>query len=343
MSFDLKTIAEHVGGRLDGPGDLVIERLCGIERAGEGDLSFVGSAKYARHLETTGASALIVSEDLECSRPAIRAADPTLAFNRALHLFAPKRTDLFPPGTHPEASVDPSATIGDGVHVGARAVVAAGCVVGDGSVVGAGTVLSRGVTVGRDCVLYPTACIQHDCVLGDRVIVHSGAVIGSDGFGFARDPDAVHKIPQVGIVRVGDDVEIGANACIDRATAGETVIAAGVKIDNLVQIAHNCEIGERTAISAQTGISGSTKVGRDVIMAGQVGLADHMSIGDGVVFAAKSGSHGHIPAGKIMSGYPARDHREWIRMNGHLGRLDRYVREIADLKRRIEELEGKSE
>lgn len=343
MPFDLRTIAEHVGGRLDGPADLVIERLCGIERAGEGDLSFIGSAKFAQHMETTRASALIVTEDAECSRPAIRVADPTVAFNRALHLFARQRSELFPPGVHPDATVDPAAKLGESVHVGAQAVISAGCVVGNGSVICAGVVLSNGASVGADCLLYPNASIQHDCVLGDRVIVHCGAVVGSDGFGFAREPGAVHKIPQIGIVRVGNDVEIGANACIDRATAGETVIADFVKIDNLVQIAHNCEIGERTAISSQTGISGSTQVGRDVIMAGQVGLADHMSVGDGVVFAARTGAHGNVPARKILAGAPAQDHRSWIRMNGHMMRLDRYAREIADLKRRIEELEGKSE
>jgi len=343
MAFDLRTIAERIGGQLDGPGDLVIERLCGIERAGQGDLSFVGSPKYARHIETTAASALIVSQSQECPLPAIRVDDPGVAFARALHLFAPQRSELFPEGVHPDASVDPAARLGDKVHVGPQAVIGPGCTVGDRSVIAAGVVLGRGVIVGEDCVLYPNSTVQYDCVLGDRVIVHSGAVVGSDGFGFARQPGSVHKIPQVGIVRVGSDVEIGANACIDRATAGETVIADSVKIDNLVQIAHNCEIGERTAISAQTGISGSTRVGRDVIMAGQVGLADHMSVGDGVIFAAKSGAHGHVPDKKVMAGIPARDHREWIRMNGHLARLERYAREIAELKRRIEELEAQSE
>ena len=343
MSFDLGTIAERIGGRLDGPADLLIGRLCGIERAGAGDLSFVGSPKYAHHIESTEASALIVAEGIECALPAIRVEDPTLAFSRALHLFAPERSELFPPGVHPDATVGPDVELGTDVHIGPQAVIAAGCSVGDRSVIGAGVFLGRGVSVGEDCLIYPNASIQHACILGDRVIVHCGAVVGSDGFGFSREPDAVHKIPQIGIVRVGNDVEIGANSCIDRATAGETVIADSVKIDNLVQIAHNCEIGDRTAISSQTGISGSTTVGRDVIMAGQVGLADHMSVGDGVVFAARAGAHGRIPDGKILAGAPAMDHRQWIRMIGHLPRLDRYAREIADLKRRVEELEAESE
>jgi UDP-3-O-[3-hydroxymyristoyl] glucosamine N-acyltransferase len=343
MAFDLKTIAEHIGGRLDGPGDLRITRLAGIERAEEGDLSYLGSQKYAQHLATTRASALILAEDVECSLPTIRVADPGLAFAAALKLFAPDRSELFPPGVHPSAVVDPTATLGSGVHVGPTAVIGPGCRVGDRVVVAAGCVLLRDVEVGDDSLLQPNVSVQHGCVLGQRVIVHCGAVIGSDGFGFGRESGQVHKIHQIGIVRVGNDVEIGANACIDRATAGETVIADAVKIDNLVQIAHNCEIGERTAISAQTGISGSTKVGRDVIMAGQVGLADHMSVGDGAMFAAKSGAHGHIPAGKQVGGFPAREVREWMKTERQISKLERYAREIAELRRRVEELEGESE
>lgn len=340
MAYDLKTIAERVGGRLDGPASLMIERLCGIERAGAGELSFVGSARFAALAQDSQASALIVAEDFVCDRPCIRTEDPTLAFTRALHLFAPRREELFPPGVHGHASVDPTATLGEGVHVGAQAVVGAGCVVGARTVIAAGSVLSTGVQIGEDSLIYPNVTVGHGCIVGHRSTIHAGAVIGSDGFGYAREPDAVHKIPQIGIVRIGDDVEIGANTCIDRATAGETVIRDSVKLDNLVQIAHNCEIGERTAISAQTGVSGSTRIGRDVIMAGQVGLADHMSVGDGVMIAAKSGLHGHIAPGRVMAGIPARDLKDWMRMNLHVGRIERYAREIAELRRRVEELEN---
>jgi len=342
MSYDLKSIAEHVGGQLDGPPDLVIHALCGIEAAGAGELSFVASKKYAAAAADSSAAALIVATDFECQVPCIRCQDPTAAFNRALKLFAPRREELFPPGVHADSSVDESASVGQDVHIGASAVVGPGCIVGDRSVIAAGAVLAVGARVGEDSLLYPNVSVLRGCIVGDRAILHSGVVIGSDGFGFAREPGALHKIPQIGIVRIGNDVEIGANSCIDRATAGETVIMDFVKIDNLVQVAHNCEIGDRTAISAQSGIGGSTKVGRDVIMAGQVGLADHMSVGDGVIFAAKSGSHGFVAPGRIMAGAPARDHREWVRMNGHLGRLDRYAREIADLKQRVEELENES-
>ena len=340
MPFDLKTIAERIGGDLDGPADLLIQRLAGIERAGSGDLSYVGSARYAGHIATTSASALILGADLECGLPCIRVEDPGLAFTRALHLFAPRREELFPPGVDDSARIDSGAEVGADVHIGANVVIGPGCRVGDRVVVGAGSVLQPGAEVGADSLLYPNVSIQHGCIIGERAIIHCGAVIGSDGFGYAREPGQVHKIPQVGIVRIGNDVEIGANSCIDRATAGETLIADCVKIDNLVQVAHNVELGERTAISAQTGISGSTRVGRDVIMAGQVGLADHMSVGDGVMIGAQSGLHGRVAAGRIVSGSPARDHRDWMRMNGHLARLERYAREIAELKRRVEELEN---
>jgi len=340
MSFDLKTIAERIGGRLDGPADLLIQRLAGIERASEGELSYVGSAKYVGHIATTSASALILGGDLECALPCIRVEDPGLAFTRALHLFAPRREELFPPGVDDSARIDPRAELGAGLHIGANAVIGPDCRLGDRVVVGAGTVLQPGVEIGTDSLLYPNVSIQHGCIIGERAIIHCGAVIGSDGFGYAREPERVHKIPQIGIVRIGNDVEIGANSCIDRATAGETLIADYVKIDNLVQVAHNVELGERTAISAQTGISGSTKVGRDVIMAGQVGLADHMSVGDGVMIGAQSGLHGRVAPGRIVSGSPARDHKDWMRMNGHLARLGRYAREIAELKRRVEELEN---
>ena len=201
MVFDLKTIAERIGGRLDGPSDLRISRLAGIERAVAGDLSYVGSVKFAPFISTTGASALIVAEGVECALPAVRVKDATAAFTLALALFAPKRSELFPAGVHPSAAVDETAELGAGVHVGAQAVVGPGCRVGDRAVIGAGTVLQNGAEVGADSLLYPNVSVQHGCVLGERVIVHCGAVIGSDGFGFSRLPDAVHKIPQIGIVR----------------------------------------------------------------------------------------------------------------------------------------------
>lgn len=341
MQIDLKTLAERVGGRLDGPADLRVQGLAGIRDAEAGDCTFVAHPKYLSDLAGTRASAVILGEDVDCALPAIRAKDPGLAFAQALALFAPPRATLFPPGVDPQASVHPDAEVGEGVHVGPFAVIGPACSVAAGSVIGAGSVLLHDVRVGRDCLVYPRVVLREGCRLGDRVIVHAGAVIGADGFGFAREGATVHKIPQIGRVVLEDDVEIGANVCIDRATTGETVVAAQTKIDNLVQIGHNVRIGERTAISAQTGVSGSSSVGDDVILAGQVGIADHLRIGDRVRIGAKSGVSNSVDDGATVSGIPTRNHADWRRMQVHLTRLARYADDIAALKKRVEELENR--
>jgi len=341
MQIDLKSLAERVGGRLDGPADLVVRGLAGIRDAEAGDCTFVAHPKYLKDLAGTRASAAIVGQDVECSIPAIRVDDPSIAFARALHVFAPAREELFPPGIDPQASIHPDSELAEGVHVGPAAVVGPGCRVGVGSVIGAGTVLLHDVAIGEACLIYPRVVVREGCRIGNRVIVHAGAVIGADGFGFARMGATVHKIPQIGRVVLEDDVEIGANVCIDRATTGETVVAAQTKIDNLVQIGHNVRIGERSAVSAQSGISGSTTVGDDVILAGQVGIADHLRIGDRVRIGAKSGVSNSVEDGATVSGIPTRNHADWRRLQVHLTRLARYADEIAALKRRVEELENR--
>ncbi|HKK72905.1 MAG TPA: UDP-3-O-(3-hydroxymyristoyl)glucosamine N-acyltransferase [Candidatus Krumholzibacteria bacterium] len=340
MQIDLKTLAERVGGRLDGPADLMVRGLAGIRDAEAGDCTFVADPRYQRDLASTRASAVILGDGLECSLPAIRVADAAVAFARALAEFAPKREDLFPPGIDTRAFVDPDARLGEDVHIGPFAVVGPGCRVGDRAVIGAGSVLMAGVTLGGDALLYPRVVIREHCRVGDRVIVHAGAVIGSDGFGYAREGAAVHKIPQIGNVVIEEDVEIGANACIDRATTGETVIGAGSKLDNLVQVGHNVQIGRRTAISAQTGISGSCSIGDDVIFGGQAGVADHLRIGDRVRVAAKAGVSGSVADEATVAGYPARDHSDWKRIQARLSRLSQYAEEISRLKRRVDDLEN---
>ena len=341
MQMNLQSLAERVGGRLDGPADLVVRGLAGIRDAAEGDCTFVAHPKYLRDLPSTRASAVILAEGVESSLPAIRAADPALAFARALIVFETPRRDLFPPGTDERASVHADAEVAEGAHVGPFAVVGPGCRVGARSMVGAGTVLLHDVVVGEDCLLYPNVVLREATRVGDRVIVHAGAVIGADGFGFAREGATVHKIPQIGRVVLEDDVEIGANVCIDRATTGETVIRSQTKIDNLVQIGHNVRIGERTAVSAQSGISGSCTIGSDVILAGQVGIADHLEIGDRVRIGAKSGVSNSIDDDATMSGIPARNHAEWRRTQARLARLSKYADDIAALKRRVDELENR--
>ena len=340
MEIDLKTLAERVGGTLDGPADLMVRGLAGIRDARAGDCTFVAHPKYERELATTKASAVIVGGAVDCALPAIRAEDPALAFARALAEFAPRRQDLFPVGVDPLASVDPTARVGEGVHLGPFAVVGPRCTVADGAVIGAGTVLLADVEIGTECLIYPRVVVRENCRLGARVIVHAGAVIGADGFGFGRDGARVVKIPQIGRVVLEDDVEIGANVCIDRATTGETVIGAQTKIDNLVQIAHNVRIGQRTAISAQSGISGSTAIGDDVILAGQVGIADHLVIGHRVRIGAKSGVSNAVEDDATVSGIPTRRHQDWKRMQAHLSRLSQYADRIARLEKRVEELEN---
>lgn len=340
MQIDLKTLAEKVGGRLDGPADLTIRGLAGIRDAQAGECTYLAHPRYLADIATTQASAVICADAVECSLPAIRTPDPALAFGRALHVFAPSRSDLFPPGIDPRAAVSPGAVLGEGVHVGPFAVVGPECRIGAGSVIGAHCVLLHGVEVGAGVLLYPHVTVRENCHLGDRVIVHCGAVIGSDGFGYAREGATVHKIPQIGQVILEEDVEIGANVCIDRATTGVTRIGASTKIDNLVQIAHNVRIGQRSAVSAQCGIAGSTSVGDDVVLAGQVGLADHLQIGDRVRIGAKSGVSNHLGDDETVSGIPARDHKEWRRQLVHASRLARYAEEIAALRQRVHDLEN---
>ena len=338
-AWKLAELAGEMGGRLDGAADLGIRGVAGIREAEEGDLTFLADKRYLPYLETTRASAIICRDDLETSLPAIRVADPHLAFLRAIEIFSQPPQLFFPEGISEAAHVDPTARLGKDVRVGPGSVIGPDCVVGDASVIAAGVVLMPRVKVGRDCILYPNVVVREECEIGDRVILHAGAVIGSDGFGFAKKEGHYHKIPQIGRVVIGSDVEIGANTCIDRATTGLTLIAHGTKLDNLVQIAHNVRIGEHTVISAQTGISGSTEVGDDVMMAGQVGVVGHIRIGDGAQIGAQSGISKNVPAGEAWFGYPARNSLEAKRLIVHYGRLERYAAEIAELKSRLEALE----
>lgn len=339
MELDLKTLASCVGGRLDGPGDVNVTGVASVQDAGPGDVTFIANPRYLTDLATTGASAVILGDDVDTSLPAIRVADPYFAFLKAIEAFAQPVTDVFPEGIHPTASVHPSAEIGEGARIGPYAVIDRDCCVGKNTILGAGTVLLRDVRVGSSCLIYPRVTIREGCRIGNRVILHVGVVIGSDGFGFAKGEGIYHKIPQIGRVIIEDDVEIGANSCVDRATTGRTVVSAGTKLDNLVQIAHNVRVGRHCVISAQAGISGSASIGDDVVIAGQVGIVGHIDIGDRVQIGGKSGVHNSIPAGRQVSGIPARDHRDWRRLIVHIGRLERYAEQITELKQRLQDLE----
>ncbi len=323
MKMTLKEIADKVGGEVIGDPSPAVETITGLENAGEGGLVWIEKRRQLKAAEESVAAAVIVPLNIDSSsKPLVRVENPRLAFAVLAGIFFPPRS--FPPGVSPEATVSPSARIGEGVSIQPRAVIEDGAVIGDRSVIGAGSFIGLNSRIGADTRLYPNVVVNENNVIGDRCIVHSGAVIGGDGFGYVADRDGRHvKIPQVGRVVIGDDVEIGCNTTIDRGTFGDTTIKRGVKIDNLVQIAHNDEIGEDTVLCAQVGISGSVKVGKGVMMAGQVGIADHVEIGDRVLLAGQSGiaAKKKVAPGQILLGSPARPLREAKKLHAWESRM----------------------
>ncbi len=346
MERSLAELASRIGGTVEGDGSVPIRGLAALEEAGPGELSFYGNPRYRKELAATRASAVLVPPGEAMSRADVawvRVPSPHLAFARLLTLFHPAAR--LSPGVHPRAEVHASARVDPSATVMALAVVEAGAVVGARSVLWPGCYLGEGSRVGEDCVLQPGAVVRERCLLGDRVVLQPGVVVGSDGFGFAFDPaNASHvKVPQVGRVRIEDDVEVGAGSCIDRATVGETVIGRGSKIDNLVQIAHNVRVGPLSIICAQAGISGSTELGTGVILAGQVGVVGHLTIGDGARITAQSGIPHDVPPGVTLSGAPAVDHALWLRQSAALKHLPDLIREVRELRARVAALESRKD
>ena len=322
MATTIARLAELVGGTVEGDGSLEIARLAALDEAGPDCISFLAGARYASLMKGTRAAAVVVATDFDGDSHAtlIRCRNPDAAFARIASEFAPPGpVDV--EGVHPSAVVADGASLGRGVSVGPHCVVDDEVQVGDGTVIRAGSYLGRGARLGRECLIYPNVTIREGSVLGDRVIVHSGAVIGSDGFGYTVDGGRRVKIPQIGRVVVGDDVEIGANVTVDRARFGETVIGCDVKIDNLVQIAHNVRIGDGSVIVSLCAIAGSTTLGKGCVLGGQVAIDGHLVIGDHVMIAAKSGVTKDWPSGSVISGFPAIDHREDLRLQAELRRL----------------------
>jgi len=323
----LSEIASRLGARLEnGSPDTEISGVAGIEEAGEHQLTFIANRKYAAAARTTRASAVIVSEDFPAGAMAVlRSKNPYLAFARALEFFY--QPPKYAPGVHPTAVVHSSAKIGTGAHIGPYVVIDEDVVIGDRAVILAHVVIYRGARIGKNFFAHAHAVVREHCRLGDSVLLQNGAIVGADGFGFAKDDAGKwHKIVQSGPAVLENDVEVQANACIDRASIGETHVAAGAKIDNLVQVGHGSSVGENTLLCAQVGLAGSTEVGKDVILAGQVGVAGHCKIGDGAIATAQSGIPNDVPAKAVVSGYPAIDNKLWLRCVAVFNRLPEIAR-----------------
>src|SRR3954454_10547379 len=329
----LADIATTLGARLEnGSPDTEITGIGGIKDAVPGQLAFVANPKYAAAAKSTNASAVIVAEDLPAIPAAmLRSKNPYLAFAKAIELFHEKPT--YPPGIHPTAVIHPSARVGEGAHIGPYVVVEENVLIDRGAVLLSHVVIYPNATIGRNFLAHSHAVVREGCRIGDNVILHNGAVIGADGFGFAKDDEGHwYKIAQSRPVVLGDDVEIQANSCIDRASLEETHIGRGTKIDNLVQVGHGTSVGEDCLLASQVGLAGSTHVGNRVIITGQAGVVGHCTIGDGAIITPQTGVAGDIAAGAIVSGSPAIDHKLWLKVSALLNRLPELAKALRTKK-----------
>jgi UDP-3-O-[3-hydroxymyristoyl] glucosamine N-acyltransferase len=330
-------IAELVGGEVQGDSTRPIRGVAALDAAGPEHLSFVANPRYLPYLQATRAGAVLVARGLECTLPAgsagIRVDAPHAALAAVLPVLYPEAQE--PPGVHPSAIVGEGTEIGEGASVGSHATIGRGCRIGPRARIGAQTVVGDGCTVGADSVLHPQVTLYRGVTVGERCIVHSGTRLGADGFGYAFVDGAHRKVPQVGGCRIEDDVEIGANCTIDRGSVGDTVVGRGTKIDNLVMIGHNCRIGRHVIIVSQVGISGSTTVGDYAVLGGQAGVQGHVTIGAGARVGGQAGVIGDVAAGETVSGYPARPHREAMRVSALLFRLPELVKQVRRLERAV--------
>lgn len=337
----LADLAELLGCSLVGDGGVEVKGVAGIEEAREGDLSFVAHPRYFPYMATTRAAALIVPPDApECPCPTLRTDNPYLAFAKALSHFYPSQRPS--PGIHPSAHISSGVRLGKGVSIGALTYLGEGVEVGEGTTIYPLVYIGEFTRIGSHCLIYPLVTIRERAILKDRVIVHSGAVIGSDGFGYTKDLEGrSFKIPQVGSVILEDEVEVGANVTIDRATLGFTRIGKGSKIDNLVQIAHNVVIGQDTIILAQVGIAGSTTIGDRVTLAGQVGVVDHVEIGADSIVGSQAGVAQPLPPKSVVMGSPAIQHQAWKRAALSFPKLPELIQALRRLEERVKKLEEK--
>ena len=340
MEFTAKQIAELIGGRVEGNENAAVHTFAKIEEGQEGAISFLSNPKYTHYLYDTRSTIVLVNDDLQLEHPVsatlIRVKNAYEAVAQLLQFY--ERMKPRKSGIDPLASVAPTATIGRDVYIGAFAVVGDGSVIGDGTQVYPHTVIGDGVSVGSGCLFYPNVTIYQGCRIGNNVTIHAGSVIGADGFGFAPNAEGYDKIPQIGIVIIEDNVEIGANTCVDRSTMGATIIHRGVKLDNLIQVAHNCEVGENTVMSAQVGMAGSTKIGQWCMVGGQAGFAGHIQVADKTFVGAQCGVISNTRGNEQLIGSPAMEPKQFFRSMAVMKRLPDMYRELNDLKKQVEEL-----
>ena len=342
MEFTAEQIASVIGGKIEGDKDAKVRTFAKIEEGVEGAISFLSNPKYTHYIYDTKSSVVIVNEDVELEGTVaptlIRVKNAYESIAQLLQIYEaskPKKT-----GVSPQAYISPTAKLGKDCYVGPFACIGEETVIGDGCQIYPHAVVGDNVKMGNGCILYPNTTVYQGCKIGNNVTLHAGSVIGADGFGFAPNADGYDKIPQIGIVTIEDNVEIGANTCVDRSTMGSTVIRKGVKLDNLVQVAHNVEIGENTVMSAQVGIAGSTKVGSWCMFGGQVGIAGHITIGDKTFLGAQSGVPGSLKGGEELIGTPPMNPRNYFKSQAIFRRLPDMYKELEALKKTIEELKS---
>lgn len=340
MKFTAKQIAAYIGGEIVGDENATVSTFAKIEEGVEGALSFLANPKYASYIYETHSSIVLVNNDFVPEKPIqatlIKTANAYESLAKLMALYEsvkPKKK-----GISAMASVAASATIGEDVYIGPFVFIGENAVIGDNTIIEANTSVGDNATVGSDCILYNNVTIYHDCKVGNRCILHAGSVVGADGFGFAPGANGYEKIPQIGIAILEDDVEIGANTCIDRATMGATIIKRGVKLDNMVQVAHNVVIDEHTVMAAQCGVAGSTKIGSWCMVGGQSGISGHIKLGDQVKVGGHSGVSNNVQDGKAVMGYPAFDHAQFARATVIFKKLPDMYREMDTLKKEIESL-----
>ncbi len=340
QSKTLQELADYLGGTVKGNAKLVVDGLAPLDAAGPDKVTFLANPKYAAKVAETMAGAVLMAPGGESyGRNVIEVANPYLGFAKLLTLFY--TVAQTPRGVLPEAVLGTNVSLGDAISIYPGVVIGNNVTIGDRVVIHPGAVIYDGVTIGDDCVIHANAVVRERCRLGKRCKLQPGAVIGSDGFGYAPDGSSYYPIPQIGIVVLEDDVEVGANSTVDRAALEVTLIRRGTKLDNLVQIAHNCQIGEDCMIVSQVGIAGSSKIGNHVTLAGQVGIVGHVTIGDNVIVGAQGGVPGSLAGNAYYSGTPVMPHKEWLRAMGTLPKLPDMRKKLHELEKKIAELEAR--